>query len=312
MDSVERAAATFIGRSPPIERLRVAIESLANAPVNVLITGESGTGKELVARAIHAQADPTASFAVIDCPSLSDGGAEEAFIRLHEGLRPSTPAGRDPHRPMLFVKTVEHLGPLAQALLSRIVRSQSETGGLPKPIRVIASARQDLGAMCKAGAFLPDLYYGLSVFHLKTVPLRAMREDIALLLETFLAEAAARHGREVPNFDGAMPRLLSHVWPGNVRELRNFALRLVLGLNEDGSAREDEVGPLPLAEQVSRFEKEIIVQQLRRHRGNVGAASEVLAVPKTTLYEKLQKFGISSNAFKGREAYGSVRGLGEA
>ena len=86
----------------------------------------------------------------------------------------------------------------------------------------------------------------------------------------------------------------------------------MLGLNEDGSAHEDDARPFPLAEQVSRFEKEIIVQQLRRHRGNVGAASEILAVPKTTLYEKLQKFGISPSAFKCREACGSVGGLQEA
>jgi len=183
---------------------------------------------------------------------------------------------------------------------------------LPKPIRIIASARQDLRAACEAGAFLPDLYYGLSVVHVATAPLRAMREDIPLLLEAFLAEAAERHDREIPSFDCVMPRLLAHTWPGNVRELRNVALRLVLGLNEDGSAHEDDARPFPLAEQVSRFEKEIIVQQLRRHRGNVGAASEVLAVPKTTLYEKLQKFGISPSAFKCRDTWGDARGFGEA
>jgi len=93
-------------------------------------------------------------------------------------------------------------------------------------------------------------------------------------------------------------QLGGRVEPGNVRELRNFALRLVLGLNEDGSAHVHTIPAPPLAELMSRFEKEIIVQQLRRQRGNIAAASEALAIPKTTLYDKLQKHGISPIVFR--------------
>jgi len=134
-----------------------------------------------------------------------------------------------------------------------------------------------------------------------------MLEDVPLLLEIFVAEAAQRYGRAVPALDGVMPYVLSHPWPGNVRELRNFALRLVLGLNEDGSAYDQALPAPSLAELMNLFEKEIIVQQLRRHRGSVAAASEVLAIPKTTLYEKLQKHGISANVFRCGELAG--RGL---
>jgi two-component system C4-dicarboxylate transport response regulator DctD len=103
-----------------------------------------------------------------------------------------------------------------------------------------------------------------------------------------------------------MPYLLSHTWPGNVRELRNFALRFVLGLDEDGSLYKRESRSPPLADQVSWFEKEIIVQQLRRYGGNVEAASEVLAVPKTTLYEKLRKHSICARALKCANDFGGV------
>src|SRR4029078_2997241 len=120
-----------------------------------------------------------------------------------------------------------------------------------------------------------------------------MWEDIPLLLESFLAEAAHQYRRDIPTFDDSMPYALSHAWPGNVRELRNFALRLVLGLNEDGPVHDQTIPPPSLAELMDRIEKEIIVQQLRRQCGNIAAASEALAIPKTTLYHKLQKHGIS-------------------
>ena len=134
-----------------------------------------------------------------------------------------------------------------------------------------------------------------------------MLEDVPLLLEMFLTEAARRYRRDIPAFDGVMPYALSHTWPGNVRELRNFALRLVLGLNEDGSACDRPIPPPSLAELMSWFEKQIIVQQLRKHRGSVAAASEALAIPKTTLYGKLQKHGISGTVFRCGELDG--RGL---
>ena len=228
MDSaVRRGAATLIGRSPPIERLRRRIESLADSPVNVLITGESGTGKELIARAIHTQGDRAGCFVVIDCPSLSDDSAEEAFRRLSDDLersQPSTPAAPRASGPTLFVKNAEHLGTLAQAKLARIVRgAESDPNGLPNPVRIIASARQDLRTACEAGAFLPDLYYGLSVVRLATVPLGAMREDIPLLLEAFLAEAAQRYDRKVSDSTARCPvssRTRGRATSGNCATLR--------------------------------------------------------------------------------------------
>ena len=308
----------MIGRSPPIERLRRRIESLADSPVNVLITGESGTGKELIARAIHTQGDRAGCFVVIDCPSLSDDSAEEAFRRLSDDLersQPSTPAAPRASGPTLFVKNAEHLGTLAQAKLARIVRgAKSDPNGLPNPVRIIASARQDLRTACEAGAFLPDLfYYGLSVVRLATVPLRAMREDIPLLLEAFLAEAAQRirsEGLRIRRRAAPSPRArVAGQRPGTAQ--RCVALRAWAERGWGRSQGRDRP-PSPWPRQVSWFEKEIIVHQLRQQRGNIGAASDVLAVPKTTLYEKLQKFGISLSAFKCREAYGNVGGLQEA
>jgi DNA-binding NtrC family response regulator len=299
----------LIGRSPAAESLRTRIARLAAVSVNVVITGETGTGKQLVARSIHAQANRHGPFILIDGPSISEAQTEAAFVELTDELersRRSSSSRVEDEGATVFVRNIEHLGLVAQAKLSRILQSEAnyEANGSRVPVRVIASSRQDLTKLCERGAFLPDLYYTLSVVSLATVPLRAIREDIPLLLDTFLSEAANARGRDVPTLDGVMPSLLSHTWPGNVREVRNFAARFVLGFNEDGSEYEKHCRPSPLADQVSWFEKEIIVQQLRRHGGNVGAASEALTIPKTTLYEKMQKHLICTRASKGVDGYG--------
>jgi two-component system C4-dicarboxylate transport response regulator DctD len=304
----------LIGRSSAIESLRSRIQRLAAVPVNAVITGESGTGKQLVARAIHAQANRMRPFVVVDCPSISEREAETAFLRLIsdlDGPRQSASERVEAEGATLFLRNIEHLGPFAQAKLSRIIQSEVryEADASSPRVRVIASAQQDLRERCDRAAFLPDLYYSLSVVNLATVPLRAIREDIPLLLDVFLSEAANTHGRDVPTLVGVMPHLLSHTWPGNVRELRNFALRLVLGFNGDGSPYDQQSRPSPLAQQVSWFEKQIIVQQLRTHGGNVEAASESLAVPKTTLYEKMHKYSISTRGFRCADACGAAPAL---
>src|SRR3954451_21018574 len=181
--------------------------------------------------------------------------------------------------------------------MAEIVRRRSWGGVLPLGRHVSISGSRSIHA--------PSVSIAPSSFqeeqnarHHKQFKLEQALEDVPLLLEMFLTEAARRYHRDIPTFDGVMPYALSHTWPGNGLELRNFALRLVLGLNEDGSAYERTVSPPSLAQLMNRFEKQILVQQLRRHRGSVAAASEDLAIPKTTLYAKLEKHGISATVFR--------------
>lgn len=305
-----RGASPLVGRSTPINSLRRKIENLANASITVVITGESGTGKELIARCLHAQANPQGPFVVVDCSTVFEArinAASEGRTGEHSDF--FNLKCREAEGGTLFLKHVERLSSRAQAKLSRAIQSEPncEIDGSQPVARIVASAREDWCRLCDRGVFLPELCYALSVVHLQSVPLREMLEDVPLLLEMFLTEAARRYRRDIPAFDGVMPYALSHTWPGNVRELRNFALRLVLGLNEDGSACDRPIPPPSLAELMSWFEKQIIVQQLRKHRGSVAAASEALAIPKTTLYGKLQKHGISGTVFRCGELDG--RGL---
>ena len=291
----------LIGRSSAVENLRARIATLAVTPVNVVITGESGTSKQLVARAIHGS-NSALPFLLVDCVSICDANAEAEFVQLTRLLECIESEGAT-----VFLRNVDHLALGAQATLSRIIAGHDErraNRSLPS-VRIVASARKDLEMLCRAGSFLPDLCYALSVVRLVTAPLREIREDIPVLLSYFMSQAAGAHGRAVPIVERNMPYLLSHPWPGNVRELRNFAFRLVLGLDDDGIVHA-EGRPLCLADQVSWFEKEIIVQQLRRRGGNVEATCEALAVSKTTLYEKMRRHSICPRTLKSEDAFAAA------
>jgi two-component system C4-dicarboxylate transport response regulator DctD len=126
--------------------------------------------------------------------------------------------------------------------------------------------------------------------------LRERREDIPLLFQHFLLQAAARHGRPVPADDsGRTHELVGYHWPGNVRELRNVADRCVLGIEYGAPpfGNESDDRARPLAEAVDAFERALIADALRRHKGSLARSAEALGVAKTTLHDKIRKYGLS-------------------
>jgi two-component system, NtrC family, C4-dicarboxylate transport response regulator DctD len=145
-----------------------------------------------------------------------------------------------------------------------------------------------------------DLYYRLGVVVLKIPPLRERREDIPALFEHFLLLASARYERRVPELSPQQTnRFMAHAWPGNVRELRNVADRFVLGLPLD-EAMGDDAAPAcrSLDEQVAIFERQLIEQALTASEGRAALACERLGLPKKTLYDRMKRLGISTEAFK--------------
>nr|MBL8410083.1 sigma-54-dependent Fis family transcriptional regulator [Dechloromonas sp.] len=165
---------------------------------------------------------------------------------------------------------------------------------IPIDCRVIAATKCDLLELAERGGFRADLYYRLSVATLHLPPLRERREDIPLLFEHFLMQAAARHHRPlIETTPGRVRQLVGYPWPGNVRELRNVADRCILGI-EGGSppfGQPQTDAPTPLAETVEAFERALIADALRRH-GSLGRTAEALAVAKTTLHDKIRKYGL--------------------
>ena len=297
----------LLGKSPALEKLRRTVQVVAQAPCHATVCGETGTGKELIARCIHRwSGDQDRRFVLIDCRLRP---LERLEHELFGGNRPgATLGGSKPHDPRtIFLEDVDRLPQPLQATLARVL--QDDLGGscenfdmAPGSVRIVASSRANLAELCEQARFLPELYYAVCGAQIRTVPLREMREDIPVLFEAFLADLAGRHGKQVPPaYDFLMPRFFAHSWPGNARELKNLAEKLIFGLIERSHDNEDgKPCGNSLAAQVDQFERHLILHYLRLHRGSVTAISEILAIPKTTLYDKLHRYRITAEFFKGR------------
>ena len=160
----------------------------------------------------------------------------------------------------------------------------------------MAAAKDDLSELSRQNRFREDLYYRLNVVPVELPPLRDRREDIPLLFEHFVLQAALRFGRDAPIISSAQMReLLTHNWPGNVRELHNMAIRCVLGLaGQTLVLRRSSETSAPLSNQMRQFERCLIELELRKQNGCVAAASQALGLPKATLYDKIRKHQLAS------------------
>ncbi|MGY8526172.1 sigma-54-dependent transcriptional regulator [Paracidovorax citrulli] len=300
----ERLEARLIGNSPAIERLRRMIADLADTSANVLIHGETGTGKELVARCLHdASARHPRNFVAINCGGLPEQLFESEVFGHEAGSFTGATRrriGKVEHAQggTLFLDEIESMPMAMQIKLLRVLQERTlERLGSNTPVavdaRVVAATKADLKALAESGQFRADLYYRLNVVALELPPLRERREDVPLLFEHFVAQAALRFEREArPASAAELARLVAWGWPGNVRELRNVAERHVLGLGCDPEQGTTEPALLPLASAVEQFERALIADALRRHAGNLTRASEALAIAKTTLFDKVRKYGL--------------------
>ncbi len=306
LEGNNRIEARLIGRSGGMVQVREMISGLATSAADVLIHGETGTGKELVARCLHeASTRFKGNYVAINCGGIPDTLFESEIFGHEAGAYTGASKrriGRIEYASggTLFLDEIEAMPISMQVKLLRVLQERSlerlgSNTAIPVDCRVIAATKQDLRSLSEQGLFRADLYYRLSVATLTLPPLRERREDIALLFQHFLLQAAARHGRPVPVVDPAQNDcLLAYQWPGNVRELRNVADRCVLGI-EGGTvpfAAETSEQRRPLAQTVEAFERAMIADALQRHQGNLTRSAEALSVPKTTLHDKIKKHGL--------------------
>jgi len=230
----------IVGRSPAIRRLQDDIRRVAPTEAAVLITGETGVGKELVARAIHALSPRAAQPLVkVNCAALPEGTVESELFGHERGAFTSAIERRIgrfelAHDATLFLDEVGELPAGVQAKLLRVLQDgEFERVGGTRTIktnaRIITATNRALLAEVAAGRFRRDLYYRLNVFPLVVAPLRERREDIPLLVETFVAQLARRMGKHVDALDRpSLEGLMENEWPGNVRELRHVIERALI------------------------------------------------------------------------------------
>lgn len=292
----------LIGASPAMDRLREDILDLGQADSHVLIDGETGTGKTLVAHALHA-VGPRASkkFVSISCAAWSEdqlaqrlfGPAEDGSIPLVEEARGGT----------LCLEDIEDLPNPLQARLLTFINDQ----GTPPETRIIAICNGHAPDTTLAETLRPDLFYRLGAMTILCPPLRARGEDILTLFTRLSEQFAEEYGCDAPQVTAQeAAQLLQAPWPGNVRQLVNIAERAVLQ-NRRGSgsiasllmADNEAAGPTlttegkPLKDYVEAFERMLIDNTMRRHKGSIVAVMEELCLPRRTLNEKMAKYGLT-------------------
>ena len=293
----------LIGSSPVMERLKEDILDLGQADGHVLIDGETGTGKTLVAHALHAVGSRAGrKFVLVSCGAF----AEEALSRrLFGPVMPEDshlPAIEEARGGTLVLEDIESLSDTLQAKLLNVINEQ----GTPAETRIIAICNMQEQDRTSEDALRADLFYRLAALRITVPPLRQRGEDILTLFTRLGEQYAEEYGCEAPKVSAQeAAQLLQAPWPGNVRQLINLAERSVLQSRRGGGtiasllmSDHDEMQPVmttegkPLKEYVEAFERMLIDNTMRRHRGSIASVMEELCLPRRTLNEKMAKYGL--------------------
>jgi DNA-binding NtrC family response regulator len=306
----------IVGSSAPMRRVYDQVNKVLESDITVFIAGESGSGKELVAKAIHyGSRRSSGPFVDVNCAAIPEGlqeselfgherGAFTGAVAAHPGKFEQANAGT------IFLDEVGEMSPSAQARLLRVLQERclQRVGGTRRidlDVRVVSASNRDLTQLARSGTFRQDLFYRLVVFPIQLPPLRERRDDIPLLVEHFLAKHASDAGRKVSRaHPAALARLAAYDWPGNVRELENVIHRALLVMSGSELTLADlppelAAGPgleLPASAggpaSLEELEKRAIRDALARCGGNLSDAARQLGIGRSTLYRKMDQFGL--------------------
>ncbi|MBI4514536.1 MAG: sigma-54-dependent Fis family transcriptional regulator [Deltaproteobacteria bacterium] len=314
----------IIGKSPAMLRVFETIQKVADTDITVLIRGESGTGKELVANALHFHSPRrTKALVKVNCAAFSrelveselfghEKGAFTGAIARREGKFEAADGGT------LFLDEVGDMPLETQAKLLRAIQEKEfeRVGGntaIRVDVRLIAATNHDLEALVRAGRFREDLYYRLKVVELVIAPLAERREDVPLLIQRFITDAAARFNRPVKSLSAAALRAcLTYPWKGNVRELKSVVEQALLLAAGDEITAADLFGgtppsaaavtvaaPLPASfrdakqQIVQDFERDFLTQALARNGGNISKTAEEIGMYRQNLQQKIRELGLT-------------------
>lgn len=312
----------IVGNSKIMNTVYSLIETVAKTNTTVLILGESGVGKERVAHAIHygsARADKP--FVRVNCAALPESLIESELFGHEKGAFTGATMARKGRFEMadkgtIFLDEIGELSPAVQTKLLRVIQEKEfeRIGGnatLKSDVRIVAATNRDLAVSIREGKFREDLYYRLNIFPIVVPPLRERRTDIMLLADYFVQKYAKEHGKKIDSIStSATDKLMNYHWPGNVRELENCIERAVI-LCADGNIRSHHLPPnLQAADAAAHdrpgtfkgtmagMEKEMIIDELRRSRGNMAKAARVLGLTERMIGLRVARYGIDPGQFR--------------
>lgn len=301
----------LIGQSPAMRRVAELVETVASTDATVLVTGESGTGKEVVARAIHAASPRRFNpMVTIHCGALTETLLESELFGHEKGAFTGAQARKKGKFEVaeggtVFLDEIADISLKTQTDLLRVLQEKEivrvgDTRPVKVDFRAIAATNQRLEKLVEAGRFRPDLYYRLNVFAIDLPPLRTRREDIPLLVAHFLDRLAAHMNRPRQKLAAkTVDLLMEYSWPGNVRELENAVERAML------MCRDAELPPESFPFQLSPtfqatghrledVERAHIERVLVETNWNLSRTARILAIDRTTLYNKIRRYGFQA------------------
>ena len=305
----------IVGNSLALRRTLDRIETVAPTDAAVLILGESGVGKELISRAIHRQSSRAdRPLVVVNCAAIPDCLFESEFFGHRKGSFTGAVSNKDglvqsADGGTLFLDEIADLPLAMQVKLLRViqentVRPVGSSEELPTNARILSATHKKLGQMVASGEFREDLYYRINVIELHVPSLRDRDDDVIALAEHILRKLNS----SISFDDGARVALLKYAFPGNVRELRNVLQRAVLMRQGEVLTRDDiTFMPSTLVDRVQvkgavsgrtllEIERQAIVTELGRHKGNKTEAAASLGVSRATIHRKIAEYDIDLEA----------------
>lgn len=309
----------IIGSDPKFREIVKECLKVAKTDIPVLLTGETGTGKEVMAKALHTNSlRCDKPFVSINCAAIPFELLESELFGYMDGAFTGAKRGGKKGKFQLanggtiFLDEIGDMPSSMQAKLLRVLQEKEieplgSEKSIPLDVRVVAATRQDLEAKMKDGSFREDLYYRLSVFNIHIPPLRERGGDSLELAEFFLDELNHKY-KTYKTFSKAVKAyFLKYQWPGNVREVNNvvqsayaISTENIIDINDIPARMLQQEKPAinldknkkSLGQMVDDYEKEVILELLKKHKGNCLEAAKEAGIHKSNFYRKLQKYGI--------------------
>ena len=306
---------SIIGKSAEMLRIFEVVRKAANSKASVLITGESGTGKELIANALHNLSNRRDKpFVKVHCAALSDSLLESELFGHEKGAFTGAVARKRGRFELANTGSIflDEIGEIDQNVQIKIIRGLQDrrferVGGeetLEVDVRIIAATNRDLLQEIAEHRFREDLFYRLNVVHIQVPPLRERKDDIPLLVASFLEEFAKENNKKITGIDArARSALYKYNWPGNIRQLRNCIESAVVMCSgseitlEDlppsvSGASDTDMISIPVGITLAEAEKILIQQNLAVNKGNKSKTADILGIGRKTLHRKIDEYNL--------------------